>query len=207
MTDGDGLRRIEVTTSSGLVVRLRRGNAADADALVRGFERLGDESRYHRFFTPMPTLPSHLLEQFINLDEPGRLAIAAFDPAEESEVGSDDGLGIGVARCAPGRDDGRSAELAVTVVDDYQTHGVGRVLLEALVVGALRSGLTTLYGHVLNDNTGMLRLFARLGGRDQFHGRPEPGTRRIAIDLEAAVTTMGPRRARYVQLFDGTDGN
>lgn len=193
---------LEVTTSSGLVVRLRRGTPDDAAALVRGFDRLGDESRYHRFFTPMPTLPAHLVEQFISLDEPGRLAIAAFDPARPSEVGADDGLGIGVARCAPARDDVRAAELAVTVVDEYQSHGVGRVLLEVLVIGALRSGLTTLYGHVLNENSGMLRLFSRLGGRDQFHGRPEPGTRRIAIDLEAAVTTMGPRRAVYATLFE-----
>lgn len=190
-----------MTTSTGLVVRLRRGNASDADALVLGFERLGTESRYHRFFTPMPSLPASMVAQFTDLDGPGRLAIAAFDPAKPSEVGSTDGLGIGVARCAPGHTDVRAAELAVTVVDDYQGCGVGRVLLEVLVVGALRGGLTTLYGHVLTENTGMIRLFQRLGGRDQHHVRPEPGTRRIAIDLEAAVTTMGPRRALYASLF------
>ena len=77
----------------------------------------------------------------------------------------------------------------------------GDMLLEALVVGALHSGLTLLYGHVLRDNAGMVRLFQRLGGRDQYHERPEPGTRRLAIDLEAAATTLGPRRAVYAQLF------
>lgn len=192
---------IETTTSTGLLVRLRRGRRDDAAALRAGFEHLSDQSRYHRFFTPMPDLPDSLVDRFTDFDDHRALAIGAFDPAELSEVGSCDGLGIGVARCLPGRTDVRSAELAVTVIDSYQGRGVGRVLLEALVVGALRSGLTMLYGHVLHENGGMLRLFSRLGGRDQFHERPEPGTRRIAIDLEAAVTTMGPRRSIYAALF------
>jgi len=192
---------IDVTTSRGFVVRLRRGLPSDEAALRAGFEHLSEESRFHRFFTAMPELTDQLVEQFVNLDDHGRLAVAAFDPAEPSEVGTDDGLGIGVARCIPARTDVRSAEFAVTVIDPYQGLGVGRVLMEALVVGALRSGLTTIYGHVLHENSAMVRVLGRLGGRDQFHERPEPGTRRIAIDLEAAATTLGGRRRAYATLF------
>jgi acetyltransferase len=196
-----GATRIDAVTRTGLPIRLRVGSATDGPALVAGFEHLGTESRYHRFFTAMPRLPDHLLEAFLDLDGETRLAIAAFDPARPSEVGSDDGYGIGVARYLPADTDEQSAELAVTVIDEYQSQGVGRVLLEALVVGALHGGLRSLYGYVMYENAGMISLFRRLGGRDQQIGRPEPGARRIAIDLEAAVTALGPRRDRYAELF------
>jgi acetyltransferase len=196
-----GVPRVEVATRSGLTVRLRLGSSADADALLAGFEHLGEESRYHRFFTAMPHLPDLLVERFLDVDGRTRLAIAAFDPSRPSDVGTDDGFGIGVARYLPADDDEQAAELAVTVIDEYQGEGVGRVLLEALVVGALHGGLRSLYGYVLYDNEGMIRLFRRLGGRDQYSDRPEPGARRIAIDLEAAVTSLGPRRELYAELF------
>jgi GNAT superfamily N-acetyltransferase len=196
-----GVPRIDAVTRTGLPIRLRLGSATDADALLAGFAHLGEESRFHRFFTAMPKLPEHLLETFLDVDGQTRLAIAAFDPARPSEVGSDDGFGIGVARYLPAELDQQAAELAVTVIDEYQSQGVGRVLLEALVVGALHGGLRSLYGYVMYDNTGMVSLFRRLGGRDQHVERPEPGARRIAIDLEAAATALGPRREQYAELF------
>jgi GNAT superfamily N-acetyltransferase len=196
-----GAPSIDAVTRTGLTIRLRLGASTDADALMAGFSHLGEESRYHRFFTAMPRLPDHLLQLFLDLDGQTRLAIGAFDPARPSEVGTDDGLGIGVSRYLPAADDEQAAELAVTVIDEYQGQGVGRVLLEALVVGALHGGLRTLYGYVMYDNAGMVRLFRKLGGRDQHTDRPEPGARRLAIDVEAAVTSLGPRRDLYAQLF------
>ena len=195
---------IEATTSDGTVLHIRLAVAEDRDALVAGFAHLGEESRYHRFFTAMPSLSVSMVERLTDLDDRLRLAIVAFDPSQPSEVGTDEGLAIGVARYAAGRDDERSAELAVTIIDEYQGHGVGRVLLDALVVGALHRGLTSLYGFVMMDNPGMLRLFRRLGGRDQHVGRPEPGIRRINIDLAAATAAMGPRRDLYGALFTDT---
>jgi GNAT superfamily N-acetyltransferase len=116
-------------------------------------------------------------------------------------VGSNEGLGIGVARYLASETDEQSAELAVTVIDDYHGRGVGRVLLEALVVAGLHAGLTSLYGYVLRSNSGMIHVFRRLGGREQFTERPEPGVQRYAIDLAAAATTFGPRRDEYATLF------
>lgn len=194
-------RVVDIETASGIPVRLRVASHDDADALRAGFERLGEASRYQRFFTAMPRLDDALVETLTTFDGRTRMAIGAFDPGVPSEVGTDDGLGIGVARFIAGAADRNCAELAITVADDYQRHGVGRVLLEALVVGALHAGLVSLYGYVLADNTGMIGLFRRLGGRDQHVERPEPGIRRMAIDLDAAVTAMGPRRRVYEQLF------
>jgi len=202
--DGGVTTTIEVTTSDGTVLHLRLAVADDRAALIAGFEHLGEASRYHRFFTAMPRLSATMLERLTDLDDRLRLAIVAFDPTRPSEIGTDDGLAIGVARYAAGRDDERTAELAVTVVDEYHGRGVGRILLEALVVGGLHRGLVSLYGFVMMDNPGMLRLFRRQGGRDQHVGRPDPGVRRISIDLAAATAAMGPRRDLYGALFADT---
>ncbi len=192
---------IGIRTSRDFEVRIRRGDSSDGPALLAGFEHLSDESRFHRFFTAMPKLQQPLLEKFLELDGHHRVAVVAFDPTKPSEVGTDEGLGIGVARYLAGVDDEQSAELAVTVIDEYHGLGVGRVLLEALVVGALHAGLTSLYGYVMRDNAGMISVFRRLGGREQYTERPEPGVQRFAIDLAAAATTFGPRRATYATLF------
>ena len=192
---------VEVTTSDGTPIRVRRGLRSDTAALLAGFEHLGEESRYHRFFTAMPILSNPVLDQLTDVDGPYRMAIAAFDPTRDSEVGTDDGYGVGVARCIPSRADQRTAELAVTVIDEYQGRGVGRVLLEALVVGALHGGLTSLYGYVMTTNAPMVHLFGRLGGRDQHVERPEPGVRRLAIDLAAASASMGARGELYATMF------
>jgi len=193
--------RIEIETSTGTVVALRKGLPDDGALILAGFEHLGEESRFQRFFTAMPKLQENVLAQFLELDGRNRMAVAAFDPTQPSEVGTDEGLGIGVARYLASEKDEQSAELAVTVIDEYQGRGVGRVLLEALAVGALHAGLTSLYGYVLRNNGGMIHVFRRLGGREQFTERPEPGVQRYAIDLAAAATTFGPRRDAYASLF------
>jgi GNAT superfamily N-acetyltransferase len=188
-------------TTSGLVVALRKGVPDDGALLLAGFEHLSDESRFHRFFTAMPRLQETVLAQFLELDGRGRVAVGAFDTTRPSLVGSDEGLGIGVARYLASEKDEQSAELAVTVIDEYHGRGVGRTLLEALVVAGMYAGLTSLYGYVLRDNGGMIHVFRRLGGREQFTERPEPGVQRYAIDLAAAASTFGPRREMYADLF------
>jgi GNAT superfamily N-acetyltransferase len=190
-----------MVTSTGAVVALRRSVPDDGALILAGFEHLGEESRFQRFFTAMPKLQENVLAQFLQLDGRGRVAVVAFDPTEPSELGSDEGLGIGVARYLASDEDEQTAELAVTVIDEYHGRGVGRALLEALVVGALHAGLTSLYGYVLRNNGGMIHVFRRLGGREQFTERPEPGVQRYAIDLAAAATTFGPRREAYATLF------
>ncbi len=55
------------------------------------------------------------------------------------------------------------AEVAFTVVDQYQGRGIGAALVRHLVGIARRSGLAELTAEVLPDNTPMLKLFERCG--------------------------------------------
>jgi acetyltransferase len=76
---------------------------------------------------------------------------------------------VAVGRYAP-RPDGRTAEFALVIADDWQRRGLGRALLERLSRGAYEAGYEALYGHVLADNVETLQLARRLGfeivGRD-----------------------------------------
>jgi acetyltransferase len=70
------------------------------------------------------------------------------------------------------------------IADAWQGHGLGRIMMSALVDTARNRGLKTMIGWVLAVNGPMLRLCSELG----FVGTPDedPYTRRMVLDLAAA---------------------
>ena len=64
------------------------------------------------------------------------------------------------------------AEVAFSVIDDYQRKGLGTALMRHLVAIAREAGLTELVADVLADNTPMLKVFKRSGlaMTERFHG-------------------------------------
>src|SRR5262249_10930343 len=59
----------------------------------------------------------------------------------------------------------RQAEVAFTVLDDYQRQGVGAALLRHLIGIARGAGIGELIAQVLPDNTAMLKVFERSGAK------------------------------------------
>jgi acetyltransferase len=68
---------------------------------------------------------------------------------------------VGIARYV--RLDGATAtaEIAVTVIDDYQRRGIGALLLQRLASEARRRDVRRLSGIVMHENVPMLRLLER----------------------------------------------
>lgn len=153
---------VVVDLAHGVRVRLRRAEPGDRDALRAGFVHLSDDSRYRRFFTAVPKLSGVMLNQLTDLDD-RRVAVAAFDPDRPSEVGTDDGYGVGVGRLIVTGDDPLVAEFALAVIDDYQGNGLGRTLMHCLVAVAAAMGLQRVKGFVLRSNTPMIALMGTLG--------------------------------------------
>ncbi|HEY1873765.1 MAG TPA: GNAT family N-acetyltransferase, partial [Steroidobacteraceae bacterium] len=58
-----------------------------------------------------------------------------------------------------------TAELAFTVVDEFQGQGIGSALLRHLTALARAAGVREFIAEVLPDNTAMLRVFERSGLR------------------------------------------
>jgi GNAT superfamily N-acetyltransferase len=139
----------------GSRVRLRQIHASDKDLLRRGFERLGGESRYRRFLTPAAQLSETEVRYLTEVDHHDHEAIVALD--EQS------GEGIGVARYVRNRERPDVAEVAVTVVDDWQGRGLGTRLLEVASARAREEGVGSFTALMLATNQEMMSLLERLG--------------------------------------------
>ncbi|MEW6475523.1 MAG: GNAT family N-acetyltransferase [Actinomycetota bacterium] len=167
-----------VTLKDGRRVLIRPGLSSDRQLLAREFERLSPESRYRRFFAPIKVMSESLLDYLTSMDYVDHFAWAALsaEPGPHGEL-----QGLGVSRYVR-LSDPEAAEMAVTIIDDWQGKGLGRILLDALVLEALENGITRFEGDVLMENRPMQELLRRTGARF----RPEDsGVLRFSIDLPA----------------------
>jgi acetyltransferase len=74
-----------------------------------------------------------------------------------------------------------TAEMAVTVIDDWQRRGVGTVLLHALVDRARENGVRRFGAFVLSSNDAMITLLRELG-ETRLIGR-EGGVHEYVVEL------------------------
>jgi GNAT superfamily N-acetyltransferase len=99
---------------------------------------------------------------------------------------------LGVASTHQGLD--ASVEFAVAVEDADQGHGIGTLLVEALVRRSRARGLTTLCGTVLGGNTQMLDVLAHLGL--PCHTVTEDGTVAVTVTVPDDPTGDSAHAAR-----------
>jgi len=143
-----------VTLRDGSRVRIRQGHRSDRELLLHGFERLSPESRYRRFLVPVAELTDEMVSYLTEVDHHDHEAMIALD--EET------GEGIGVARYVRNADRPDVAELAVTVIDDWQGRGLGTLLVEVLSARARAEGITTFSALMLAQNDEMMDLLRHL---------------------------------------------
>src|SRR5664280_960638 len=169
-------------------VLVRPLQLSDRHELAIGYEHLSAEARRLRFFTAPSRLSDADLEYLTNLDYHDHFAWAAFAIDERGQPG------IGVARYIRDPTQPNHAEVAVTVLDDYQHRGLGTLLLEMLADHARRNGITTFVSHILWDNREILEALAAAGARIEPE---EPGVARVAIEIPApeSPTLVGLVRA------------
>jgi RimJ/RimL family protein N-acetyltransferase len=145
----------------GSRVLIRQVQSADAPLLADGFARLSATSRWMRFLTPKKELSPAELSFLTDLDHHDHEALGALDHS--------DGRGVGVARYVRQADDPWSAEVAVTIVDEWQGRGLGTELLARLSDRAREENIRSFTALVAAENlpvSGLLRnACARLVGR------------------------------------------
>src|ERR1700752_4727737 len=150
---------LAVKLRAGRSVTLRPIRPDDKDEFAAAFERLGANSRYMRFFAPLRELSEKAIESATNPSPGSGIALVALG----GEGGAPRIVGGGRCLWDPGSD---TCEFAVTVADDWQGIGLGRRMMETLIVLARARGLRRMEGFVLPENTGMRGLAARLGFDD-----------------------------------------
>jgi RimJ/RimL family protein N-acetyltransferase len=146
----------------GSRVLIRPVQSADAPLLADGFARLSAASRWMRFLTPKKELSPAELSFLTDLDHHDHEALGALDHR--------DGRGVGVARYVRQADDPWSADVAVTIVDEWQGRGLGTELLARLSDRAREENIRSFTALVAAENVAVAGLLrnscARLVGRE-----------------------------------------
>lgn len=138
-------------------IRIRPIRDSDAEALRHAFEGLSQSSRYFRFHSPLRQLSDRMARYLTHVDGIDHVALVAIDRSHAAA------LGIGVARFVRNPRAPETAELAITVIDEAQGHGVARNLLEALGHAAERRGVREFTMVVLSGNHKVRRMLTHLG--------------------------------------------
>jgi RimJ/RimL family protein N-acetyltransferase len=170
--DGRFPATVALRDGSQLVVRPIRPE--DKEAIVAAFERMSPESRYRRFFSPLQRLTERDLAYLTEVDHHDHEALIAFGSATLEPVG--------VARFIRGsvREE---AEVAVTIVDDWQGRGAATALLELLVERAREERIERFVALVLEENKDALELFRHAPGQTREPRRSASGYLELLIDL------------------------
>jgi protein lysine acetyltransferase len=168
-------RPVEVTLRDGARLRIRpilptdRGKLADTQP---GFSR---ESHYRRFFSA-PPLSDKVVQYLVDVDYFDHFAWVAL-PADD-----DDEPGVASARYIRERTAPDTAEVAFSVVDDYQGRGLGTLLVGALAVAAAQNGVRRFRARVLAENEPMRAILRRAGAQLDF---AEPGVLETVVEVPA----------------------
>jgi RimJ/RimL family protein N-acetyltransferase len=172
-----------VALRDGSKVLIRQVQSADAPLLADGFARLSPQSRRMRFLMTKKELSTAELRYFTDVDHHDHEALGALDQA--------DGRGVGVARYVRLAEDPQAAEIAVTVVDDWQGRGLGAELLSRLSGRARSEGICRFTALVADDNMAMAGLLRKMSAKLVGRG---PGTVDYEITLGQRHAPRGVRR-------------
>lgn len=174
-------------------VRLRDGTEAvvvplvpaNRDALRSEYAHLSAETRFGRFLAAVPELTDTMLEHLVDdVDGSDHVALVLLVTTPEGTE-----LPLGLARILRYPDDPTAADVAVTVVDDWQGRGVATALLDVLMRHR-PPGVQRIDTVVNAGNRASLAMLRRLG--DVEVDSPESGAQRVVVEL-AVETGCAPR--------------
>ena len=161
-----------VVLRDGSKVLIRQVQRTDAPLLADGFTRLSAHSRRMRFLGRKDSLSAADLRYLTDVDHHDHEALGALDQA--------DGRGVGIARYVRDAEDPQAAEIALTIVDDWQGRGLGTELLARLSDRGRQEGIRRFIAVVAYDNAAVAGLLRNVGA-DLV--RREPGTAEYEISL------------------------
>ncbi len=157
----------------------------DAETLRDLFRRLSPESRQHRFLQVLDQLDDPMIRRLVDsVDGVHHIALllVVLPPEGKEEP-------VGVARLLQYSNDPATADIAVTVADDWQGRGAGTALVSALMEQR-PAAVTRLRTLVETGNRASLALLAGAGRMSS--GQPERGVLDVTVELPAASQARSP---------------
>jgi RimJ/RimL family protein N-acetyltransferase len=181
-------RTVKLRDGSKIVVRQVRSD--DKGAIVDGFERMSPQSRYRRFFAPLERLSGRDLRYLTEVDHHDHEALVGFERPS--------GVPVGVARYVRS-DDPVEAEVAVTVIDDWQGRGAATALLDALIERAREEGVERFVALVMSENEDAFQLAAHLAPEAEKPRRSASGNYELVFELPEPGQVSGSHLGRALR--------
>jgi len=140
----------------GHSVKIRPINTQDLKLETDFINHLSLETKHYRFFGAIYKVSEKTLKTFCDVDGKSTMAFIATERIDAKEIE------IGVCRYVV-TDKPDIYELALTIADNWQHKGLGKLLMKRLINYAKRHGVKWLYSVELADNTIMQNLSKELG--------------------------------------------
>ncbi|MGI9542198.1 MAG: GNAT family N-acetyltransferase [Cyclobacteriaceae bacterium] len=150
---------VEETTLTGESLFIRPIKPEDKCLFAEAFTHLSKRSIHLRFFGAKAELSTNELIYLSELDFVNHVGLlAGLDEQGERHY-------VGVARYVKltGSNLPDAAEIALTVLDDYQGKGIGTCLLKHLIKIARSQHIMSFHAEVLSENAPMLELLGETG--------------------------------------------
>ncbi|GGF32625.1 GNAT family N-acetyltransferase [Marmoricola endophyticus] len=172
----------DVLLRDGHTAHLRPVRPEDAELLREFYSRVSDESKYYRFFAPMPTLSARDVTRFTTVDHHDRVALVLTVADRMIAIGRYDSLGHG------------QAEVAFLVEDAHQRRGIAQLLLEHLAQAGRERGIEKFVAETLPANKKMIQVFADAG----YHVSRgfEEGVVHLEFPIDPTDTAIGVMQDR-----------
>jgi len=172
----------DVLLRDGRTAHIRPIRDDDEDLLVEFYSRVSDQSKYYRFFTPMPQLSARDVRRFTHVDHVDRVAFVLLVAERMIAVGRYDVV-------EPGQ-----AEVAFLVEDQHQGRGIAQLLLEHLAQAGRERGVERFVAEVLPDNARMIQTFRDAGYR--VVSGYEDGVMALEFPIDPTDTAIGVMQDR-----------
>jgi GNAT superfamily N-acetyltransferase len=166
------------TLHDGREFKIRALRPDDRRGFLAAVSQVGKQSLYQRFFVAKRNFTEEETRFFLDIDFISQVALIATMEEDGKQIIAGSGRYVVVGT--------KQAEVAFTVVDRYQSLGIGAALMRHIIILAREAGLQELVAQVLATNTAMLKVFERTGLRRST--KRESGTISITLDLALQPT-------------------
>ena len=149
---------VTAVLADGTEVELRPVGPDDKPLLEQGMAMLSPASRRLRFMSPIENLSRSQLAYLTEIDHESHLAWGVMVAGQPVAVG----------RLVRLNGSPKVAEIAITVVDDWQGRGVGKLLVRVLAEIGRSVDIERVSFEALPENEGIVRLLGRFGATHAY---------------------------------------
>ena len=164
-----------VQMADGTDITIRPIRPEDAEIEQAFIRKLSPEAKYFRFMRSLTELTPEMLVRFTQIDYGREMALIATERVD----GEEKQIAVGRYVTNP---DGKTAEFALVVADEWRHRGIGSRILQDLIADAKAKGLREMIGEVLSNNEAMLHMMRRLGFA-QHLSHEDDGIQLCTLDL------------------------